>query len=142
MWGHTCRYDNNASDIVYKCCIQPVHSILSIQVRIIGKIYHRTNVTILILQHLSVDQKTTPWLDYREQVHQLIAMANLMICILDLGLSVALGMWKIPRRRRRHFESPTVHVLSISDLLYLMKQSLGIHQILTKLYSLPLSNCN
>lgn len=48
-----------------------------------------------------------------------------------------------PRRRRSHgqrnYTSPTLHDVSINDLLPFIQKPLGIHHIRTKLYSLPLS---
>ena len=41
--GHRCGIINNVNDIVYQHFNQPDHSILSMRVRIIEKIYHRTN---------------------------------------------------------------------------------------------------
>ena len=43
MCGHRSDINNNANDIVYQHFNQPDHSILSMRVRIIEKIYHRTN---------------------------------------------------------------------------------------------------
>ena len=48
-----------------------------------------------------------------------------------------------PRRRRshghRHYTSPSLHDVSINDLLPFIQKPLGIHHIRMKLYSLPLS---
>ena len=41
--GHRSSIINNVNDIVYQHFNQPDHSIFSMQVRIIQKIYHKTN---------------------------------------------------------------------------------------------------
>ena len=138
--------DPNNNKFLYKHFNQPDHSIVSMKVRIIEKIYHPTNDPIL----------STPYRLQRED-----------FWIRELGTAIpygcndkidGVGILSSPRcstvntlklfntsarRNRSHghrkYIPPAVHTVTIDSLLSSVQKPLGIHHIRTKLYSIPLS---
>lgn len=138
--------DHNNNKFLYKHFNQPDHSIASMKVRIIEKIYHPTIDPIL----------STPYRLQRED-----------FWIRELGTAIpygcndkidGVGILSSPRcstvntlqlfntsarRNRSHghrkYIPPAVHTVTIDSLLTSVHKPLGIHHIRTKLYSIPLS---
>ena len=116
------------------------------RVRIIEKIYHRTNNPNL----------TTPLRRQKEDYWiRELGTATPYGCndkidgigILSSPTCRSVNVMDIfnfaPRRKRshdhRHYTSPICHDVSLNDLLPFMQKLLGVHHIRSKLFSLPLS---
>ena len=144
MCGHRSGVNSNEYQFFYKHFNQPDHSILSMKVRILEKIYHPTNNPNL----------SSPFRKQREEywIRQL-GSAIPYGCndnIKSIGnlsspncssLNVMNIFNKSSRQQRshghRHYTVPNLHDVSIDGLLSNMNKPLGIHHIRTKLYSLP-----
>jgi hypothetical protein len=137
---------NNVNDIVYQRFNQPGHSNLSMRVRIIEKIYHRTsNPNLTTPLHR---QREDYWIrelgtatpngcnDKIDGIGILSSPTCRSVNVMDIFNSG-------PRRKRshghRHFTYPIFHDVSLNDLLPLMQKPLGMHHIRSKLFYLPLS---
>ena len=146
MNGHRYSVNNNEHKYVYEHFNQPDHSILSMKVRILEKIYHPTNSPGL----------STPLRKQREEFWiRKLGTAFPYGCndnIRSIGnlssprcndVNVMNLFDKTPRRKRshgtRHRNPSTIHDVTINDLLPFVQKPLGIHHIRTKLFSLPLS---
>ena len=146
MCGHRSDINLNANDILYQHFNQPDHSIVSMTVRIIEKIYHSSNNPNLSTTLRR--QKEDYWIrqlgtatpygcnDKIDGIGILSSPSCNSVNVMNIFNST-------PRRRRshghRHYTSPSLHDVSINDLLPFIQKPLGIHHIRTKLYSLPLS---
>jgi len=136
----------NVNDIVYQHFNQPDHSILSMRVRIIEKIYHRTNNPNLAtsLRRQKEDYwirelgTATPY-GCNDKIDG-IGMLSRPTC---RSVNVVCIFNSAPRRKRsyghRHYTSPILHDVSLNDLLPFMQKPMGMHHIRSKLFSLPLS---
>ena len=115
MCGHRSGIKNNLFPEDYHHFRQPDHSNLCMNNFILGKIYHPSIMTKLIVQ-----------------VTYLVQDASVMN-IFD----------KSPRRKLRHchrqYASPKLHDVSINGLLPYVQTPLGMNNIRTKLHSLLLS---
>ena len=146
MCGHRSDINLNANDILYQHFNQPDHSIVSMTVRIIEKIYHSSNNPNLSTTLRR--QKEDYWIrqlgtatpygcnDKIDGIGILSSPSCNSVNVMNIFNST-------PRRRRshghRHYTSTSLHDVSINDLLPCIQKPLGIHHIRTKLYSLPLS---
>ena len=146
IYGHRSGINNRTNKLIYQHFNQPDHSILSMKVRILEKIYHRTNNPNLATPLRR--QKEDYWI--RE-----LGTATPYGCndkidgigILSNPSSNSINVMNVfnntPRRKRshghRHYTPPKFHDVSFNDLLPFIQKPLGIHHIRTKLYSLPRS---
>ena len=146
MCGHRSDINLNVNDILYQHFNQSDHSIVSMTVRIIEKINHSTNNPHLVTP-LRI-QKEDYWIGQLGTVTPYgctdkIDGKDILSSPSCISLNVMNIFHSTPRRRRshghRHCTSPTLHDVSINDLLPFIQKPLGIHHIRTKLYSLPLS---
>jgi hypothetical protein len=144
--GHRSGIINNVNDIVFQHFNQPDHSILSMGVRIIDKIYHRTNNPNLTIPLR--EQKEDHWI--RELGTATPYGCNDKIdgiCSLSSPTCRSVNVMYIfnsaPRSKRshghRHYTSPILHDVSLNDHLPFMQKPLGMDHIRSKLFSLPLS---
>ena len=146
--GHRSGIINNVNDIVYQHFNQPDHSIRSMLVRIIKKIYHRTNnpnlATPLRRQYedywIRELETATPYgcNDKIDGIGILSSPTCRSVNVMDIFNSA-------PRRKRshghRHYTTPMFHDVSLNDILPFMQKPLGMHHdhIRSKLFLLPLS---
>jgi hypothetical protein len=132
--------------VVYQHFNQPDHSIFSMRVRIIEKIYHRTNNPNLATPLRR--QKEDYWI--RELGTATPYGCNDKLDSIDIlssptcrSVNVMDNFNYAPRRKRshghRHYTSPICNDVSLNDLLPFMQKPLGMHHIRSKLFSLPFS---
>ena len=144
--GHRFQINNGGNQLLYRHFNSPDHSILSMRVRILEKIYHHTNSPTL----------STPFRRQREDYW--IKKLGTYGCndnIANVGNLTApqtnnvnvMGLFP-HRDRRRHshghraYTRPTIHDVTLDSLLPYVSRKLGPHHIRTKLYSVPLNTLN
>ena len=147
--GHRYEINHGGKQLLYQHFNQKDHSILSMRVRIIEKIYHHTNNKKL----------STPLRRNKEESWiRKLGTATPYGCndkIDSLGnLSSpncsSVNVFKLfehsTRRKRshgnRHYTPPSIHDITFDGLLQYINTPLGVHYIRTKLFSLPLSTLN
>jgi hypothetical protein len=129
--GHRSRIIHNVKDIVNQHFNQPDHSILSMRVRFIEKIYHRTNNPNLATP-LRI-QKEDYWIrefgtatlygcnDKIDGIGNISNPTCRSVNVMDIFNSA-------PRRKRshgpHHYTSPLFHGVSVNDLLPFMQKPL------------------
>ena len=147
--GHRSGINNNLFPTVYHHFNQPDHSILSMKVRILEKIYHPSNSPNLSTPLRR--QKEEYWIrklgtaipygcnDKIDSIGNLSSPRCNNVNVMNIFDNT-------PRRKRshghRHYTSPQLHDVSINGLLPFVQKPLGMHHIRTKLYSLPLTKLN
>ena len=147
--SHRYEINHGGNQLLYRHFNESDHSILSMKVRIIEKIYHHTNSNKL----------STPYRRRREE-HWIkkLCTATPYGCndkIDSIGnltspscnnINVMNIFEKSPRRKRshghRHYSPPSINNISFTDLLQYMHKPLGIHYIRTKLFSISLPILN
>ena len=147
MNGHRYNVNNNGQQLLYQHFNQADHSILSMKVRILEKIYHKTNNPTL----------STPLRRQREEYwikelgcatpygcnDKIDSLGNLSSPGCD-SVNVLNLFNKSIRRPRSHghrrYNSPTIHNVSFDSLLPLLQKPLGLHHIRTALFSIPRSS--
>ena len=147
--GHRFQINNGGNQLLYKHFNSPDHSILSMKVRILEKIYHHTNNPTL----------STPFRRQREDYWiKTLGTAFPYGCndnVQNVGnLTSPMGnnvnvMRLFPnaqRRKRSHghrsYHRPHIQDVTLHSLLPYVSQQLGPHHIRTKLYSVPLRVLN
>jgi len=144
--GHRFNINNGGKQVLYQHFNREDHSILSMRVRIIEKIYHHTNSPNLSTPHRR--QREEYWIrnlstalpygcnDNISTVGNLSSPGCKSINVLNL-------FQKTERRQRshghRHYNRPSITKVSFNSLLDIFEQPLGLHNIRTALYSLPLT---
>ena len=145
MNGHRFQINHGGNQLLYRHFNLPDHSILSMKVRILEKIYHPTNNPSL----------STPFRRKREEhwIRQLGTAApyGCNDHIDSIGNLTSPGCQSVnvlnlfdrtSRRHRSHgsrkYNKPEIHDVSFDGLLPFVNLQLGLHHIRTKLYSLPL----
>ena len=145
MNGHRLQINHGGNQLLYRHFNLPDHSILSMKVRILEKIYHPTNNPNL----------STPFRRKREEHWiQQLGTAAPYGCndhIDSIGNLTSPGCQSVnvlnlfDRTSRRHwshgskkYNKPEIHDVSFDGLLPFVNLQLGFHHIRTKLYSLPL----
>ena len=146
MNGHRFEINNGGNQLLYQHFNQPDHSVLSMKVRLLEKIYHPTNNPTL----------STPYRLQREDYWiKELCTASPYGCndkVVGVGnlsspncshLNTLQLFNKNKRDRRSHghrrYNKPNIHDVSFSKLLPFYQKPLGLHHIRTKLYSIPLS---
>ena len=145
MSGHRFQINHSGNQLLYKHFNLPDHSILSLRVRILEKIYHPTNNPNLSTPFRR--KREDYWIkqlgtaapygcnDHIDSVGNLTSPGCQSVNVLQL-------FDKTARRRRSHgirkYNKPDIHDVSFDALLPFVNQQLGLHHIRTKLYSLPL----
>ena len=146
MNGHRSQTNNGGNQLLYRHFTLPDHSVLSMKVRILEKIYHPTNKPI---------NSCTPFRRKREEhwIRQLGTAApygcnDHMDSIGNLtspgcqSVNVLNLFDRTSRRHRsqgsRRYNKPEIHNVSFDCLLSFVNLQLGLHHIRTRLYSLPL----
>ena len=146
MNGHRSQINLNSNQLLYSHFNQPDHSVVSLKVRILEKIYHPSNSPSL----------STPYRRKREEYWiKLLGTAFPYGCndkIDSVGnlsspkCSSTNVMQLFPTSQRRprshghrHYTRPDLHNVTFDSLVSIIQKPLGIHHIRTKLYSLPLS---
>ena len=146
MNGHRSQINNGGNQLLYRHFNLPDHSVLSMKVRILEKIYHLTNKPI---------NSCTPFRRKREEywIRQLGTAApyGCNDHIDSIGNLTSPGCQSVnvlnlfdrtSRRHRSHgsrrYNKPEIHNVSFDGLLPFVNLQLGLHHIRTKLYSLPL----
>ena len=145
MSGHRSKVNNKGNQLLYRHFNLPDHSVLSMRVRILEKIYHPTNNPNL----------STPFRRNREE-HWIkhLNTAAPYGCndnISSIGNLTSPGCQSVnvtslfngPQRRHRShgirkYNRPEIHSFSFDDLVPFLNEPLGLHHIRTKLYSVPL----
>ena len=145
--GHRSNINKSSDQLIYQHFNQPDHSILTMKVHIIEKIYHASNNSKL----------STPFRRQREEFWiKELGTASPYGCndkIDSVGnltsprcseLNV-LNLFNVSVRRRRshghrHYNCPGSHKVSFDELVPYVNAPLGIHHIRTKLFSLPFSS--
>ena len=144
--GHRSGVNNDVSQVVYQHFNRPDHSILSMKVRILQKIYHPTNNPNLSTplrkqteEYWIKELGTAIPYGCNDNIHSIGNLSSPKCS----SLNVMSILNPSPRRKRshghRHYTSPDDHDISFNDLLSYMQKPLGLHHIRTKLFSLPLS---
>ena len=145
MNEHRFQINHGGNQLLYRHINLPDHSILSMKVRKLEKIYHPTNNPNL----------STPFRRKREEhwIRQLRSAApNCCNDHIDsIGNLTSLGCQSVnvldlfdrtSRRHRSHASrkcnKPEIQDVSFEELLSIVNLQLGLHLIRTKLYSLPL----
>ena len=145
MSGHRSKINNKGSQLLYRHFDQADHSVLSMRVRILEKIYHPTNNPNL----------STPFRRNREEFWiKNLNTAAPYGCndnISTIGNLTSPGCQSVnvtslfnrPQRRPRShgirkYNRPEIHSFSFDDLVPFLNEPLGLHYIRTKLYSVPL----
>ena len=146
MNGHRFQINHGGNQLLHRHFNLPDHSILSMKVRILEKIYHPTNNPSL----------STPFRRKREErwIRQLWWTAAPYCCndhIDSIGNLTSPGCQSVnvlnlfdrtSRRNRSHgsrkYNKPEIHDVSFDGFLPFVNLQLGLHHIHTKLYSLPL----
>ena len=144
IYGHRSGINNKGNELIYQHFNQPDHSILSMRVRIIEKIYHRTNNPNLAtpLRRQKEDfwirelGTATPY-GCNDKIDGIGILSNPSCNSINV-----MNVFNAKTRRKRshghrHYTSPKFHDVSFNDLLPFIQKPLGIHHIRTKLYSLP-----
>ena len=146
MNGHRSSINTGGNQLLYKHFNLPDHSVLSMKVRILEKIYHPTNSPGL----------STPFRRKREEhwIRQLGTAApyGCNDHIDSIGNLTSPGCQSVnvlnlfdrtSRRHRSHgsrkYNKPEIHNVSFDGLLPFVNLQLGLHHIRTRLYSLPLN---
>ena len=147
MNGHRFNINNNGQQLLYQHFNQADHSILSMKVRILEKIYHRTNNPTL----------STPLRRKREEYwikelgcatpygcnDKIDSLGNLSSpgCDSTNVLNLFNRSTRRPRSHgHRRYNSPKIHNVSFDSLLPVLQKPLGLHHIRTALYSIPRSS--
>ena len=145
--GHRYQINNNGNQLLYRHFNQPDHSILTMGVVILEKIYHHTNSPTL----------STPYRRQREEFWiKELGTASPYGCndnITGVGnLSSpncsqvnVMNLFPVFERRRRshghrHYTPVRQNSISFWELLNNFDEPLGIHHIRTKLFALPLTS--
>ena len=147
--SHRFQIVHNGKQLLYQHFDLPNHSILSMGVIVIEKIYHHTNSPNLST-HYRRERKEF-WIkelgtaspygcnDNVSSVGNLTSPSCSNVNVMNLFPS-------FKRRRRsddqRHYTSPKKNQVSFSDLLDLIFKPLGVHLIRTRLFSLSLQSLN
>ena len=149
MNGHRSSINNNEFPEVYQHFNRPDHSILSMKVRIIEKIYHPTNNPNLSTPLRR--QKEENWIRTLGTAipygcNDKIDSVGILSSPRCSDVNV-MKLFPIHQRRKRshgnrHYTKPECHNVSFKDLLPFVQQPLGLHHIRTQLYSLPLRKLN
>ena len=145
MNGHRSGINTSKLPEVYQHFNQPDHSILSMRVRILEKIYHPTNNPNLSTPLRR--QKEEYWIRKLGTAipygcnDKIDSIGNLSSPRCE-DVNVMNIFEYSPRRTRshgkRHYKPPNFHDdVSLDDLLPFLNKPLGLHHIRTKLYSLP-----
>ena len=148
MNGHRSSINTGGNQLLYKHFNLPDHSVLSMKIRILEKIYHPTNSLGL----------STPFRRKREAHwirQQLLGTAAPYGCndhIDSIGNLTSPGCQSVnvlnlfdrtSRRHRSHgsrkYNKPEIHNVFFDGLLPFVNLQLGLHHIRTRLYSLPLN---
>ena len=143
--AHRFQINNGGNQLLYKHFNSPDHSILSMKVRILEKIYHHTNNPTL----------STPFRRQREDhwirnlgtafpygCNDNINNVGNLTSPLTNNVNV-MGLFPNNKRRRRShghrsYNRPIIHDVTLMSLLPYVNKPLGPHHIRTKLYSVPL----
>ena len=150
MNGHRSQINNIGNQLLYRHFNLPDHSVLSMKVRILEKIYHPTNKPI---------NSSTPFRRKREKhwIRQLGTAApygcnDHIDSIGNLtspecqSVNVLNLFGQTSRRHRSHglrrCNKPEIHNVPFDGLLPFVNLQLGFHHIRTRLYSLPLKTLN
>ena len=144
--GHRFQINHGGNQLIYQHFNQPDHSILSMRVRILEKIYHHTNNGKLSTHFRR--QREEHWIrelgtavpygcnDRIDSVGNLTSPACSSVNVMNLFNYSS-------RRKRshghRHYTPPIFHDVSFNGLIEHMSKPLGIHHIRTKLFSVSLS---
>ena len=145
MSGLRSKINTKGSQLLYRHFDQADHSVLSMRVRILEKIYHPTNNPNL----------STPFRRNREEFWiKNLNTAAPYGCndnISTIGNLTSPGCQSVnvtslfnrqQRRPRSHgirkYNRPEIHSFSFDDLVPFLNEPLGLHYIRTKLYSVPL----
>ena len=147
--GHRFHILNNGGQLLYQHFNLPDHSILSMGVIVIEKVYHHTNSPSL----------STPYRREREEywIKELgtaspygcndnVSSIGNLTSPLCSNVNVMNLFPSFNRKKRshgtRHYTPPRNNQVLFTDLLDLVFKPLGIHHIRTKLFSLPLPSLN
>ena len=147
--GHRYQIVNNGKQLLFQHFDLPNHSILSMGVIVIEKIYHHTNSPNLSTyyrrerEEFSIKELGTasPYgcIDNVSSVGNLSSPSCSNINVMNLYPSLK----RRPRSHgHRHYTPPINNQVSFSDLLDLIFKPFGIHQIRTKLFSISLPSLN
>ena len=147
--GHRYQIVNNGKQLLYQHFDLPNHSILSMGVIVIEKIYHHTNSPNLSTYYRR--EREEFWIkelgtaspygcnDNVSSVGNLSSPSCSNINVMNLFPSFK----RRPRSHgHRHYTPPINNQVSFSDLLDLIFKPFGIHQIRTKLFSISLPSLN
>ena len=147
--GHRYQILNNGGQLLYQHFNLPDHSILSMGVIVIEKIYHHTNSPSLSTPYRR--EREEYWIkelgtaspygcnDNVSSIGNLTSPSCSNVNVMNLFPS-------FNRKKRshgtRHYTPPRNNQVLFTDLLDLVFKPLGIHHIRTKLFSLPLPSLN
>lgn len=143
--GHRFQINHGGNQLLYRHFNLPDHSVLSMKVRILEKIYHPTNNPNLSTPYRRKREEywirqlgtATPYgcNDHIDSIGNLTSPGCQSVNVLNL-------FDQTPRRHRSHgkrkYNRPEIHDVSFDALLPFVNQKLGLHHIRTKLYSIPL----
>ena len=137
--------NTGGNQLLYKHFNLPDHSVLSMKVRILEKIYHPTNS--LGLSTPFRRKREEHWIrqlgtaapygcnDHIDSIGNLTSPGCQSVNVLNL-------FDRTSRRHRSHgsrkYNKPEIHNVSFDGLLPFVNLQLGLHHIRTRLYSLPL----
>ena len=147
--GHRFQINDNGGQLLYRHFNQPNHSIVSMRVVILEKIYHHTNSPTLSTHFRR--QREEFWIktlgtaspygcnDNVSSIGNLKSPSCSNTNVMTLFPSLS-------RRKRshghRHYTPARLNEVSFDELLPLINEPLGLHHIRTKLYSIPLVSMN
>ena len=148
--GHRYEINNGGNQVLYQHFNKPDHSILSMKVRIIEKIYHHTNSPTLSRPYRI--QREEHWIrqlgtampygcnDNIKSVGNLSSPACSSVNMMDLFKP---SPYRNHIHGHRYYKSPDSHDITFNNLLQYIHQPLAIHHIKqTYMLSLYLSSGN
>ena len=147
--GHRYQINNDGNQLLYQHFNQPDHSVISMKVTVIEKIYHHTNSPTLSTPFRR--QREEYWIKELGTAHPYGCNDNISSIgnLTSPSCSTINVMNLFPsfhRRQRshghRHYTPARFNDISFSDLLEFLNKPLGIHHIRTKLFSIPLASLN
>ena len=142
------QINDNGGQLLYRHSNQPDHSIVSMRVFIIEKIYHHTNSPTLSTHFRR--QREEFWIKTLGTASpygcndNISSIGNLTNPLCS-NTNVMTLFPSLSRRKRchghRHYTTARLNEVSFNELLPLISEPLGLHHIRTKLYSIPLVLC-
>ena len=146
MNGHRSQINLKSNQLLYSHFNQPGHSVVSLKVRILEKIYHPSNSPNLSTAYRR--KREEHWIRLlgtafpygcNDKIDSVGNMSSPKCSSTNV-----MRLFPISNRRSRshghkHYNRPVIHNVTFDSLVPTIQKPLGVHHIRTKLYSLPLS---